>query len=102
MAGPFAAGLSAEEKALVFATQRPAAFGALVEGSGAPAWKSTPSWYLLGLKDQIIPPSAQRTMAERAGSTISEYDAGHLGLLSESMMVVHIIEGAAEASLVRQ
>lgn len=95
--GPFADELSRDDKALVYATQRPATFGALTEASGAPAWKTIPSWYLLGQKDRIIPPSAQRAMAERAGSTITEYDAGHLGLLSEPKIVVHVIEDAAQA-----
>lgn len=93
--GPFAAGLGDDDQCLVHATQRPAAFGALTEPSGEPAWKTIPSWYVLGLKDQIIPPAAQRAMAERAGSTVTEYDAGHLGLLSEPGIVVDVIEEAA-------
>jgi pimeloyl-ACP methyl ester carboxylesterase len=95
--GPFAAELNRDDKALIYATQRPATFGALTEASGAPAWKAIPSWYLLGQKDQIITPRAQRTMAERAGSTLTEYDAGHLGLLSEPKIVVDVIEEAARA-----
>ncbi len=95
--GPFAAGLGEDVKGLIHATQRPAAFGALTEASGSPAWKSIPSWYVLGLKDQIIPPAAQRAMADRAGSTLTEYDAGHLGLLSEAKVIVHVIEEAARA-----
>jgi len=97
--GPFAAGLGPDAKRLVYATQRPAAFGALTEASGEPAWKTIPSWYVLGLKDQIIPPAAQRAMADRAGSTVIEYDAGHLGLLSEPKIVVHVIEEAARAGV---
>ncbi|GAA5211823.1 alpha/beta fold hydrolase [Microbacterium kyungheense] len=97
--GPFAAGLGRDDKALVYATQRPAAFGALTEPSGEPAWRSIPSWYVLGVKDQIIPPAAQRAMADRAGSVVTEYDAGHLGLLSESKVVVHVIEEAVRADV---
>lgn len=97
--GPFAAGLGRDEKTLVYATQRPAAFGALTEPSGDPAWRTIPSWYVLGLKDQIIPPAAQRAMAERAGSTVTEYGAGHLGLLSEPKVVVHVIEEAVRAGV---
>jgi pimeloyl-ACP methyl ester carboxylesterase len=97
--GPFADGLNRDDKALVYATQRPAAFGALTEASGDPAWQNIPSWYVLGLKDQIIPPAAQRTMADRAGSTVTEYGAGHLGLLSEPKVVVHVIEDAARAAV---
>ena len=88
----FAPGLSAQDKAIVFATQRPARFGGLTEASGVPAWKTIPSWYLIGTKDKIIPPSAQRVMAARAGSTVTEYNAGHLGLMSDPRIVTQVIE----------
>jgi pimeloyl-ACP methyl ester carboxylesterase len=95
----FATGLSAQDKALVAATQRPATIGALNEPSGTPAWRTIPSWYLIGTNDRIIPASAERSMAERAGSTITEYDAGHLGLMSDSKIVTEEIERAARASV---
>lgn len=94
----FAPGLSAQDKAIVWATQRPAALG-IDEPSGTPAWRTIPSWYLVGTKDKIIPASAERAMAQRAGSTISEYDAGHLGLISEARTVTQWIETAARASV---
>ncbi|WP_328476097.1 alpha/beta hydrolase [Actinoplanes sp. NBC_00393] len=91
----FATGLNAKDKALVAATQRPATLGALNEPSGVAAWRSIPSWYLLGTKDKIIPASAQRAMAQRAGSAVTEYPAGHLGLLSDARTVAQGIERAA-------
>jgi pimeloyl-ACP methyl ester carboxylesterase len=94
----FATGLSARDKAVVAATQRPVTIGALNEPSGAPAWRTIPSWYLIGNEDAVIPASAERAMAERAGSTIIEYDAGHLGLLSDPGTVTRGIELAARAS----
>ena len=84
---------------MVWATQRPARFGGLDDVSGVPAWRTIPSWYLLGLDDQIIPASAQRAMAERAGSRITEYDAGHLGLMSDANTVARGIERAAKVGL---
>jgi pimeloyl-ACP methyl ester carboxylesterase len=94
----FATGLSPAEKNLVWAGQRPAAFAGLGQPSGVPAWRTIPSWYLLGLGDKIIPASAQRAMAENAGSTITEYDAGHLGLMSDPRTVTRVIERAAKAT----
>ena len=38
-------------------------------------------------------------MAERAGCTVTEYDAGHLGLLSEPKVVVDVIAEAARAAV---
>ncbi|MBB6549273.1 alpha/beta fold hydrolase [Nonomuraea rubra] len=95
----FANGLSLDDKALVAATQRPATLGALNEPSGAPAWRTIPSWNVIGTKDRIIPPGVQRSMAERAGSTVVEYDAGHVGLMTAPRTVAHVIEQAARASV---
>ncbi|MGW3351906.1 alpha/beta fold hydrolase [Nonomuraea rubra] len=95
----FATGLSLDDKALVAATQRPATLGALNEPSGAPAWRTIPSWNVIGTKDRIIPAGVQRSMAERAGSTVVEYDAGHVGLMTAPRTVAHVIEQAARASV---
>jgi len=95
----FATGLNAQDKAVVAASQRPATIGALNEPSGTPAWQTIPSWYLLGTQDKIIPGSVQRSMAERAGSTVAEYDAGHLGLISDPNTVAQGIKRAANAVL---
>ncbi|TYB64874.1 alpha/beta hydrolase [Nonomuraea sp. PA05] len=97
----FATGLGAADKALVAATQRPATLGALNEPSGAPAWRTIPSWYVIGARDQIIPRGAQRAMAARAGSTVVEYDAGHVGLMTDPRTVTRVIEQAARAGVVQ-
>jgi pimeloyl-ACP methyl ester carboxylesterase len=93
----FATGLSADDKDLVFASQRPGALGALNEPSATPAWKTIPSWSAIGTEDQIIPASAQRTMSKRAGAKITEYDAGHLGLMTDPRLVTKVIEQAARS-----
>ena len=94
----FANGVRPSEARILAATQRPATVGALNEPSGVPAWRTIPSWYLIGTQDLIIPPSAERIMAERAGSTISYFNAGHLGLISDPKSVTRIIERAAKAT----
>jgi Alpha/beta hydrolase family len=48
--------------------------------SGPPAWKSIPSWYLLGTEDRAIPPATQRFEAERATATIEEVPASHASM----------------------
>jgi len=94
----FANGIPAREARVLAATQRPATIGALNEPSGVPAWRTIPSWYLIGSEDRIIPPSAEKAMAERAGSTISSFHAGHLGLISDPASVARVIERAAKAT----
>jgi pimeloyl-ACP methyl ester carboxylesterase len=65
------------------ATQRPIAFSAGLEPSEVPAWKTIPSWYLIGSEDLIIPAAQQRFMAERAGAQIVEVRASHVSLISK-------------------
>ena len=48
------------------ATQRPLRDVALNEGSGSPAWRDVPSWFVIPGLDKNIPPEAQRFMADRA------------------------------------
>jgi len=94
----FANGLPSSEAAILAATQRPTTIAALNEPSGVPAWRTIPSWYLIGAQDRIIPPSAEQEMAERAGSNVSHFDAGHLGLISDPASVTQVIERACEAA----
>jgi pimeloyl-ACP methyl ester carboxylesterase len=60
-----------------------------------PAWRSKPSWYLVATEDRMIPPPAQRAMAERAGSTVTEIAGSHSIFQSHSAEVAGIIEQAA-------
>lgn len=60
-----------------------------------PAWRSKPSWYLVATEDRMIPPPAQRAMAERAGSTVTEISGSHSIFVSHSAEVAGIIEQAA-------
>lgn len=94
----FANGLSARDARILAASQRPATFGALFEPSGVPAWRTIRSWYLIGTQDRIIPPAAELSMARRAGSSISYFNAGHLGLISDPTSVTRAIERAAKAT----
>src|SRR5262245_54571548 len=55
----FANTIEAEQAAVLAASQRPITFSAGAEPSGPPAWKTIPSWYLLGTLDKVIPPYVQ-------------------------------------------
>ena len=90
----FAGGFPAYQVGQLAATQRPITLGAITEPSGAPAWKTIPSWDLIGTQDQLIPESQQLIMAERAGSDISYFNAPHLGLISQPWAVVRVIDQA--------
>jgi pimeloyl-ACP methyl ester carboxylesterase len=73
-------------------------FSAGNQPSGVAAWKTIPSWNLLGTRDRIITPTAQRFMAERAQSTLVEVEAGHLSIISDPAVVTRLITQAANAT----
>lgn len=62
-----------------------------------PAWKSKPTYYLVASDDHMIPPPAQRAMAERAGATVAETSGSHAFYVSKPAEVVRLIEQAANA-----
>ncbi len=80
------------------ATQRPLAASTLGETSGTPAWKTIPSWAVIGTADQVIPPALLLSMAQRAGARITDVNAGHLSMISDPGTVTGVIEQAAQAS----
>jgi pimeloyl-ACP methyl ester carboxylesterase len=88
---------SAAKTAVLAATQRPITLGAVSSPSTAPAWRTIPSWYLVGTADRAIPKAAQLAMAHRAKSHIVEVKAAHLSMISKPTAVTHLIETAARA-----
>ena len=90
----FAQDVSADDAAVIHATQRPASFAGLAEPSGPPAWKDIPSWAIIGRQDRIIDPVSLRAMAEHAGARITEIDASHVSMISHPDVVVEVIEQA--------
>jgi pimeloyl-ACP methyl ester carboxylesterase len=60
-----------------------------------PAWRHKPSWYVLATEDRMIPPQAQRMMAERAGAKVVEVIAGHAVYVSQPAAVADLIREAA-------
>jgi pimeloyl-ACP methyl ester carboxylesterase len=94
----FAADVPEAEAQLMFATQRPVTEAALNEPSGAPAWKTIPSWYLLCTEDKAIPAATQRYMAERANARIREVAASHASMVSQPEAATELILQAADAA----
>jgi len=97
----FAADLSAEQCAVMAATQRPAAEGAFSEPNGAPAWKSTPSWAVVATADKAAGTDVIRSMATRAGATITEVDSSHVAMVSHPDVVADVIRTAVAAIALR-
>jgi pimeloyl-ACP methyl ester carboxylesterase len=93
----FAPDLPEADRWLIAASQRPLTLAANTIPSGAPAWKTLPSWAVIGTEDRIIPPTAQRRMAERAGATITEVDSSHVSMVSHPDVSVAAILAAVAA-----
>jgi pimeloyl-ACP methyl ester carboxylesterase len=94
----FAADVPPRKADLMAVTQRPVAFAALTEPSGAPAWKQIPSWYLVGLNDKAIPPATQEFMAKRADSHTVKINSSHASLVSHPDGVTNLILAAAQST----
>jgi len=93
----FAADLPVEQTAVMAATQRPVAELAFSEPSGPPAWKSLPSWTVLASPDRAAGTDLIRSMAERAGATITEAEGSHVIMISRPEVVTDVIMTAAAA-----
>lgn len=93
----FAGDLSPERAAFLADSQVPWGLEALGGPVGEPAWRIKPSWYLVASEDHMIPPPAQRSMAERAGATVSEVAGSHAIYESQPAAVAALIKQAASA-----
>lgn len=58
-----------------------------------PAWRHKRSWYLVATDDRMIPPRAQRSMAQRADAIVVEAIGSH---------AVYVSQPAAVADFIRQ
>lgn len=93
----FAADLPAEQTAVMAATQRPGAELGFSEPTGVPAWKNLPSWAVVPTGDKTAGADVVRSMAERAGASITEVDGSHVIMISQPQAVADVIMKAIAA-----
>ncbi|MFI6317450.1 alpha/beta fold hydrolase [Nonomuraea sp. NPDC050556] len=91
----FAADLPAQQGAFLADAQVPWGVDALGGAVTEPAWRHKPAWYLVATEDRMIPPPAQRAMAERAGATTVEVIGSHAVYVSQPTGVADLIRQAA-------
>jgi pimeloyl-ACP methyl ester carboxylesterase len=91
-------GLPAAEAQVLGVTQLPIATIALTQPSGVPAWKTIPSWAVVGTADHAIPLALQLAMAETAHARITEVTAPHLSMISDPGVVTNVILQAVHAT----
>lgn len=95
----FAGDVDTEKAAFMADSQVPWGVQALADEISEPAWKSKPSWYLVATEDRMIPPPAQRMMAQRAGATIVEAAGSHAIYVSQPNAVAALIKQAAQGAV---
>ena len=93
----FAADLPVEQAAVMAATQRPVSELGFSEPNGEPAWKDVPSWAVVATHDRAAGTDIVRSMAERAGSAITEIDGSHVIMVSQPQAVADVILQAVAA-----
>lgn len=97
-AGPaFAGDLSPADQAFLAHSQVPWGLEAVEAQITDPAWKYKPTWYMVSTDDKMIPPPAQRMMAERARATTIELAGSHAIYVSKGPEVASFIAQAARA-----
>src|SRR5262249_54034231 len=93
----FAGDLPEAEQKVVWATQAvpaPDLFDQKVAGT---AWRTKPSWYIVGRTDRTVHPELERFVAKRMGATTYEADSSHVPMLSQPAFVLDVIRAAAMA-----
>src|SRR3954467_73993 len=98
-AASFAADLPARQAEFMADSQVPWGVEALGGEVSEPAWRSTPSGYLVASAARMTPPQAQRAMAERIGATVVEATGSHAIYASPPPAVAELIKQAAERAV---
>jgi pimeloyl-ACP methyl ester carboxylesterase len=91
-------GLPAAEANVLAVTQLPLSTIALTQQTGVPAWKTIPSWAVVGTADHAIPLALQLAMANTAHAHITRVDAPHLSMISNPGTVTNVILQAVRAT----
>ena len=78
-------------------SQVPWGVAALNGAVSTASWKARPSWYLVATDDKMIPPAAQRAMAQRAGAKVVETRGSHAVYESKPREVAQLITQAARS-----
>jgi len=94
-AASFAADVEPGMASFMADSQVPWGMEALQGAVSEPAWKTKPSHYLVASDDKMIPPPAQRAMAERIKAQVMEVPGSHSVYVSKPAKVAEIIEKAA-------
>lgn len=92
----FAQDLSVADRKLLFVTQTPWAARATTDKISTAAWKTKPSWCIIGINDQMVTPELARAEAKMIKATTIELSSSHVPMLSQPKKVADFILAAAQ------
>jgi pimeloyl-ACP methyl ester carboxylesterase len=95
----FCADVSDRQAAILAAAQKPLSVSSFTVALKAAAWRTLPTWFLVGRQDQTVHPDLERFVARRMNAHVTEIDSSHLPLVSHPGVVVRLIEQAAAATI---
>lgn len=93
----FAGDLPEEEQKLVWATQAVPLADLFNQPAPGAAWRSKPTYYIVGANDRTVQPDLQRFVAKRMNAKITELQSSHVPMLSQPDRVYEVIREAAAA-----
>ncbi len=67
----------------MWATQGAPAANILAHNAPGVAWKTKPSWYIVGKKDHTVDPDIERFLAKRMNAKTTELDSSNVPMLSD-------------------
>src|ERR1700733_12250454 len=91
----FCGDLSEADQKLVYATHFAPAAELFLHNAPGVAWRTKPSWAIVGANDHTVNPDLERASAKRMGATTTELDSSHVPMLSQPERVLEVIRAAA-------
>jgi pimeloyl-ACP methyl ester carboxylesterase len=92
----FAQDLPAAERKVIYATQGEWAATCTTDKISQAAWKTKPSWFIVGANDHMINPDLERVEAKRMKATTLELKSSHVPMVSQPNNVADFIVSAAQ------
>ena len=93
----FCGDLSDAEQKLVYATQGAPLTDLFTQPVRGAAWKTKPTYYIVGTDDHTVHPELERFVAKRMNAEITELASSHVPMLSQPQRVYEVIREAAQA-----
>jgi pimeloyl-ACP methyl ester carboxylesterase len=93
----FAGDLSDEEQELTWATAMCPVADLFTQKVDGVAWRTKPSWYIVGKNDHTVNPLLERSPAQRMGATTYEFETSHVPMVSRPDLVLDVVRAAAGA-----